>query len=106
MKTSDYQRAMEQLTRDLTDQGKLIEAGFVGFRLAAMPHDADQEIVEAMRGAFFGGAAHLFFSILTILDPGEDETEGDMRRMSLIKAEMDAYIAQFAKNHMPTRGQA
>jgi hypothetical protein len=44
--------------KKLSDQGKLVEAGWLGFRWFVLPPDASQLQVEEMRKAFFGGAAH------------------------------------------------
>ena len=51
---------IEKLTKDLTDKGQLIEAGFVALRHMAIAKDATDEQVDEMRSAFFAGAQHLF----------------------------------------------
>lgn len=55
---------LEQLSRRLADEGKLIEAGWVGLRLAAVPLNAPAAQLEEMRNAFMAGAQHLFSSII------------------------------------------
>lgn len=90
---------LERLSRELTDQGKLIEAGWVGLRLATIPQDAPAIQLEEMRNAFFAGAQHLFTSIMTILDSGEEPTENDLNRMSAINNELKEFIEEFAKKH-------
>jgi hypothetical protein len=97
---------LEKLARGLTDRGLLIEAGFVGLRLAAMDKDASEIQVREMRMAFFAGAQHLFGSIMGILDPGEEPTEKDLKRMDLISNELTAFYDDFTKNHLPTKGNA
>ena len=97
---------LERLSRELTDQGKLIEAGWVGLRLAAIPSDAGRTQLEEMRQAFFAGAQHLFSSIMTILDPDAEPTEKDLERMDLIDKELRAFIADFEMRHVPTKGTA
>jgi hypothetical protein len=82
---------LEALSKRLADEGKLIEAGWVGLQLAAVPADAPQVQVDEMRMAFMAGAQHLFASILTILDPGEEPSDADMRRMDLINKELAAF---------------
>jgi hypothetical protein len=52
-----------------------------------------------LRMAFFGGAQHLFGSIMGILDPGEEPTEQDMRRMDLISHELETFIVEFKQRH-------
>ena len=97
---------LEALFRDLTDKGKLIEAGWIGLRGAAIPADAPQLQLDEMRSAFFAGAQHLFSSIMTILDPGEEPTYRDLQRMSLISAELDEFIKRFSASNLPTQGSA
>src|SRR4051812_41549537 len=85
---------LERLTKELVDKGQLIEAGWVGLRLAAIPLDAPPMQLEEMRNAFFAGASHLFSSVMTFLEPGNDEpTEKDLDRFSLIHDELNAYLA-------------
>lgn len=90
---------LRRLERELTDKGKLIEAGWVGLRLAAIPEDAGKQQLESMREAFFAGAQHVFSSILSILDDDREPTEQDLRRMGMIQAELDGFIRDFAKRH-------
>lgn len=97
---------LERLTVELTDKGKLIEAGWVSLRVACGLVDAPPDQLREMRMAFFAGAQHLFGSIMTILEPGEDGTEADFRRMDLISQELDGFITEFAREHIPTRGSA
>lgn len=86
---------LDRLTRELTDNGKLIEAGWVGLRIAVDLIDAPSDQLREMRMAFFAGAQHLFGSIMGILDPGEEPTEADLRRMDLIDAELELFIRDF-----------
>ncbi len=97
---------LEKLSRDLTDKGKIIEAGWVGLRLAAIPLDAPATQLEEMRGAFFAGAQHLFSSMMAIMDPGEEPTKADLDRLSLIQGELDSFIQQFELKHFPAKGRA
>lgn len=97
---------LDRLARELTDQGRLIEAGWIGLRLAAIPLNAPDVQLAEMRNAFFAGAQHLFGSIMGILDPGEEPTDADMNRMDLIDKELRGFIADFQIRHMPTEGSA
>lgn len=97
---------LKRLSQELTDQGKLIEAGWVGLRLACDLHDAPADQLREMRMAFFGGAQHLYSSIMTILDPGEDPTTADLSRMEKIDAELKTFIHDFELRHLPTEGTA
>lgn len=88
MADRDY---LERLSRELTDKGKLIEAGWIGLRLAVVPADAPKVQLEEMRKAFFAGALHLFSSIMTILDEGREPSAEDLRRMGLIDTELRSF---------------
>jgi hypothetical protein len=94
-----------EVEKGLVDRGLIIEAGWQGLRLAALPHDAPQEQLDAMRDAFFAGAQHLYVTLMRIMDPGPDETDDDLRRMDLIDDELRRFIKGFAARHgLPFRG--
>jgi hypothetical protein len=82
---------LEQLSRKLADDGKLIEAGWVALRIQAIPHDAPAIQLQEMRMAYMAGAQHLFSSIMTILEEGVMETENELRRMELIHKELEVF---------------
>ena len=90
---------LRRLERELVDKGKLIEAGWVGLRLAAIPEDAGKPQLEEMRNAFFAGAQHLFSSIMDVLDDDREPTEADLARMGLIQSELDVFIRDFSRRH-------
>jgi hypothetical protein len=96
----------EKLSRVLVDQGKLIEAGWIGLRAVWLHPEASQNQIDEMRQAFFAGAQHLFSSIMTVLEPDAEPTEKDLERMSLIQSELDTFIADFNMHQLPTRGNA
>jgi len=94
---------LERLSRELTDQGKLIEAGWISLRIAAVPLDAPAVQLEEMRNAFFAGSQHLFGSLMTIMDADREPTPDDMRRMDLIDKELKGFIADFSARHIKTK---
>lgn len=96
---------LEALSRKLADDGKLIEAGWVALRLKAMAPDAPPIQVREMRMAFMAGAQHLFASIMTILDPGDEPSEADLARMSLISNELETFGNELVA-WLPTEGRA
>jgi hypothetical protein len=100
------EEAGHQATKDLADRGKLIEAGFALFAHYVIAKDAPPEQLREMRLAFMAGAEHLFSSIMNILDPGEDSTAADLRRMDLISAEIDAWRGQISERVQPAQGRA
>lgn len=95
---------LERFSRELADKGKLIEAGWIGLRLACDLEDAPAIQLQEMRQAFFAGAQHLFSSILTILEPDAEPTDKDLARMDLIDRELKAFINDFTLRHTPTEG--
>lgn len=97
-----------QILRDFTDRGKLIDAGFQALRFVSIPDDAPMIQVMEMRKAFFAGAQHLFASILSILEPGAEPTDKDLRRMSLIQTELDGFVEELKRTagvNGPPEGQ-
>ena len=97
---------LERLSRELADQGKLIEAGWISLRILWIPLDAPASQIDDLRSAFFAGARHLFSSIITILDPGAEPTDKDLARMDLIDQELRDFINDFEARNIPTRGSA
>jgi hypothetical protein len=85
-----------RLAQILTDQGKLIEAGWITYLHKVVPASAGAVQIEETRRAFFAGAQHLFASIMTILEPGSEPTENDLKRMDHIHNELQAFAASFA----------
>lgn len=90
---------IEKITRKLIDEGKIIEAGWISFRIISIPDGASQRQLDDMRAAFFAGAQHLFGSIMVSFDPGKEPTDNDLRRMSQINMELNEFIAEFKKKH-------
>jgi len=83
------------LTKLLTDQGKIVEAGWVSYLRLVVPRNASAVQVEETRRSFFAGAQHLFGSIMTMLDVGAEPTEADLGRMDQIHAELQAFAKSF-----------
>lgn len=96
---------LEQLSKRLADEGKLIEAGWVAFRLVLMPN-APGDVLEIVRLAYMSGAQHLFASMVRMMDPGTDETLADLRRMDLIDAELSAFADELKLLTSRSQGQA
>lgn len=98
--------ALQALTRRLTDEGKLIEAGWAALRAMWVHPDAPDHQVAELRQAFMAGAQHTWASLMTALDPGADPTTADLSRMDKIQRELDAFAAELARDHYPTKGSA
>lgn len=84
----------EALTKQLGNEGRIIEGGWLALRAVWLPKDAPDDQVYLLRKAFMAGAQHLFASIMTILDAGEDATEADVARLEAIHAELELFRAE------------
>jgi len=95
------------VTKEFTDRGKLIEAGFAAFRHLVIPNATPAEVAE-FQLTFMAGAEHLFTSILAIMDPGDEEpTDDDMKRMDLIHRELEGWRGKlFDRLHGGPQGRA
>jgi hypothetical protein len=91
----------DQLAGHYVDRGLVIAIGFAAMIEAAYPawRQMPKDQIRELRAAFFGGAQHLFGSIMGILDPGTEPTERDLRRMDLIAHELEAFIEEFKQTH-------
>ncbi len=100
------QAYLQALTKRLADDGKLIEAGWIGLRLAVIPLNAPRAQLDDMRLAFMAGAQHLFSSIMHAIDPDAEPTEADMNRMQLIDDELSAFTKELELRVAKTKGSA
>lgn len=100
----EIQTVAQELSKRLSDQGRLIEAGWVMLRAMAVPPDMPQMQVNEMRYAFMAGAQHLFASIMTILDPGEEPTYADLARLEKIHIELDKFRQEMELRHGAPKG--
>jgi len=101
---ADIQKKVKAATEELTDKGKIIEAGFASLMVMAYPTGVPADQREELRNAFFAGAQHLFSSILSVMDADREPTENDLRRMDMISKELDGFINGFKEKHF-TFGQ-
>ena len=90
---------LTRLTRDLVDQGKLIEAGWVGLRLTAIPDNAHPTQLKEMRMAFFAGAQHVFGSMMSFLEEGQEPTATDISRLTMLDQELNEFLTGFKADH-------
>lgn len=87
-------RLATEISKRLADEGKLIEAGWVGYRMLVLPKNAPQIQIDECRMAFMAGSQHLFHSIAWMLDPGDDATDADERKMELIDKELRVFVKE------------
>lgn len=98
--------AASRLTHELIQQGKIIEAGFVGYRAMVLHKDAPEVQIRECRLAFYAGAKHLFDSIMHTLDDDAEPTEADLERVEKIDQELQAFGAQVIGETIKTEGRA
>jgi hypothetical protein len=95
----------ENITKTLANEGKLLEAGWQTYRLLCLKkgfHDPADDLHEA----FVAGAEHLFSSIMNMLDPGLEETDGDMQRMNNIANEIEPIRKMLQLKYGLAKGRA
>ena len=97
---------IDEITKKLVDEGKIIEAGWVSLKMMTIPKNAPQIQIDEMRNAFFAGAQHLFGSIMSVLEEGSEETEADLNRMRKIADELDNFIEEYKLRHSMAKGSA
>lgn len=93
-------RLARELTNKLAGEGKIIAGGWAGYRMLMDPRAGPTQIEET-RMAFYAGAQHLFTSIMCFIsdDPDHEPTDEDMRRMSLVADELQAFLADYKRKH-------
>lgn len=105
-RTVDVNTIAAEVTKRLMAEGKIVEAGWASFAHLVIAADAGPVQRAEMRNAFYAGAQHLWGSIHNGLDPEAEPTDADMQKMELIQRELDTFIKDFARRHLPTKGQA
>jgi hypothetical protein len=93
----------DELAKRLTDEGKLIESGWAVMNALVLPPDASPTQRSEMRKAFFMGAQHLYASIMGIMEEDREPTDNDMKRMSLIHNELEAFRKEVTTTHRGVR---
>lgn len=103
---AEIERIATELSKKLADEGKLIEAGWAGYRMIVLPPNAPQIQIDECRMAFMAGSQHLFSSIMNILDPGADPSTADLRKMDLIDRELRAFGREMQLRVSRSKGSA
>jgi len=91
----DIEKVGDELAKKMADEGRLIEAGFLGLMAAAYPDGVPDNQRKEIRQAFFCGSQHLFSSIMRIMDEGVEPTANDVNKMDLIDQELEGWLHQF-----------
>ena len=91
MTREELDKMLDALVKQMADDGRLIEMGWIAMRRTVVPFDAPPVQVSEMRMAYMAGAQHVFASMMSFLDPGEEPTERDMMRVEQIHNELEAF---------------
>ena len=81
----------DAIARELVDQGKLLEAGWRVLSSVLLRPDATESEKAEIRAVFMFGAQHMFASVLGMLDADAEPTENDLRRMTMVHNELQAF---------------
>jgi hypothetical protein len=65
----------------------------------------DEQLL-ALRKCYFSGCQHVWGAINTMLDPGDDPSDEDLKRMDMINDELNAWHAEMVRDHVKTEGSA
>lgn len=70
---------------------KLIADAWRDYEVQIVPLNAPEVQRIESRRAFYAGAISMWGGMMAMLEPGEEPTDADLKRMDEIKAEIDAY---------------
>lgn len=77
--------------RTSAENRTLVEEGWLDFASSVMPANAGPAQRADMRNAFFAGALFLLTSLYKVLEPGEESTDADVRRIHAILDELELH---------------
>lgn len=81
------------------DKGATMAEMWDGFLKATIPPTAPQVQKDEMRNAFYAGGLCFFNWMMVQMDPGEEPTDADEKRMEAMSAELHGYFEDFLKRH-------
>jgi len=97
--TPEQEREIAEAMKEVADKGMLVAAGFAAFRIIALNNSIDRDKIADMHTAYMAGAEHLFTTLMSILDEGEEPTKKDTDRIELIYQELQAWRAKMVEQH-------
>lgn len=84
----------DRLLQEWSDRGMIVEGGWRAYELLTGLQDAPAVQRRECRKAFFLGAQHLFACVVSMLDPGTEPTDKDLKRMDLLDKELKQFLAE------------
>jgi hypothetical protein len=91
----EVRKVVDETVRRLTDEGRIIEGGWLALKALSIPPDVSDEQLNDMRHSYFAGAQHLWASILSFLEDGTEATEKDLHRMTLVAVELNEWAETY-----------
>lgn len=82
---------LDGVAKKLADSGRIVEAGWLGFRRAVLKPTTPAGKLRDMRVSFMAGAMHLFQTMTQIMEADEEPTEADYQRMQSISDELEGF---------------
>ncbi len=95
----ELQAMAREIEKRLADQGRAIEGGWRSYKVLVLPKGVSRIQEDETQQAFYAGANHALFTLLSIMDPGEDPTEADLQRLSKMTQELQAFNSEFCVKH-------
>lgn len=105
-KRQQFERMLHETTEQLADEGWLIMAGFAAYRQTVMPKEVSDTQLHECFVAYLAGCQHLWASMIDFLEPGQEVTAKDEKRMEMIFAEMQKITGHLYRVAYPTKGNA
>lgn len=90
MPPETLREAIERLVRDKADRTDLIETLWTAFAYHVEIPTGGTQWVESRR-CFFAGARTVFEALMFMMEPGDDATAGDLRRMDRLWDELQRF---------------
>lgn len=102
--TPEQKRKMiDEVVRKVTDEGRIIEAGWYAFKTMCIPEGATEQQLYDQKVTFYAGAQHLWGAIMHAVTDGDEPTPLDEARMEKIDNELEEFtqmvLAKAKKGH-------
>jgi len=95
----------DDLAKIAVDNGKLMEVGWYGL-LTVIDPPPSAGYINDLKLAYYGGAQHLFASMVAFFDEDKEPTQRDLERMEKIFQELKAMEPELVLRGIKTQGSA
>ena len=104
--TTETEKLAAAITMKLAREGKILEGGWRAFELICVAENMPDVQRSDLRIAYYAGCQHLWASMMGIMDPGEEPTDADMRKMDLINREIEVVTLELKLRFNASKGSA